>query len=371
MTLRTKIIVITTIVILAAFGIYKWQAPKSPKINYQITQVERGTLIVSVSASGQISAANSASVMTNAGGVIKKVYVQNGQKVYSGQPLVEIDLDRESRQKYISALSSYDSVKSSIYSLQTTLFSTNQKLINDAVARGLAKDDPTYIQQNATWLAAESAYKNQQNSLSSSWLSLSLVSPIIYSPISGTLTGLSLQVGSVITGAQKIASIKTNADPVLSLNLTEIDAPKIKIGNKATITLDAFLGKTFTGKIVSIDTVGIVSSGVTVYPAVIKLDSANDNILSNMSAQANIIIDTKTDVLLVPFGSIQNGKIKIMKDNKVSGVPVETGLASDTQIEIVSGLSEGDTIITGTTNGAPSNGQTRSVFSGNVFRSGR
>jgi HlyD family secretion protein len=103
---------------------------------------------------------------------------------------------------------------------------------------------------------------------------------------------LSLQEGSVITGSQKIASIKTDAVPTVSINLTEIDAPRIKIGNQTTITMDAFPGKSFTGKVVSIDTVGSITSGVTVYPTVIKFDSANLDVLSNMSAQASIITKT-------------------------------------------------------------------------------
>lgn len=356
--MKLKIIIGVVLVLILGFGIYKWKFSGTSSVQYQTTTIEKGTLVVSVSASGQIAAANSASVTTTAGGVVKKVYVQNGSTVYSGQALLEIDLDQDSRQKYSSALASYESAKNSMYSLQTTLFSTNQKLMNDAVARDLATDDPTYIQQNATWLAAEASYKNQQNSINSSWVSLRQASPVIYAPISGTVTGLSLQEGSVITGSQKIASIKTSAVPTLSVNLTEIDAPKVKVGNQATIKMDAFPEKTFTGKVVSIDTIGSVSSGVTVYPTVIKFDGVNLDVLSNMSAQANIITQIKSDVLLVPVSA-------------VSRLPqtVVTGLSSDTQIEIVSGLSEGDEIVTGTSATSTST-QTRSVFSGNAFRVG-
>lgn len=360
MTKKLKLIIGIIIVISFGFLIYRWRSTRAVKVNYQTATVERGTLVVSVSASGQISAANSASVTTTAGGVVKKVYVKNNASVYSGQAIGEIDLDQDSKQKYSAALASYQSTKNALYSLQVTLFSTNRAFINDAVARGLTVDDPTYIQQHATWLAAEAAYKNNQNSLNSASVTLRQASPIIYAPIAGEVTGLSLQNGSVITGTQKIASIKTDALPMITLNLTEIDVPKIKVGNKATIILDAFADKTFTGQVVSIDTVGNVSSGVTVYPAVIKFDTANVDILPNMSAQANIITQTKTDVLLVPSSA-------------VSHLPqgVVTGLASDTQVEIISGLTEGETIVTGTIGGSNTSSQTRSVFSGNVFRGGR
>ncbi len=357
--MKKKIIIGVILAIAIAFGIYKWKFSATVTTVNQTATVERGTLVVSISGSGQVSAANSASVTTTAGGVVKKVYVKNGDTVYSGQAIAEIDLDQDSRQKYSAALTSYESTKNALYSLQVTLFSTNRAFINDAVARGLTVDDPNYIQQHATWLAAEAAYKNNQNSLNSAWVTLRQASPIIYSPIAGEVVGLSLQDGSVLTGAQKIASIKTNALPTVTINLTEIDVPKVKIGNSATITLSAFADKTFTGKVVSVDTVGSVSSGVTVYPVVIKFDSANTDILSNMSAQANIITQTKTDVLLVPVGAVSH----LASD-------VVTGISSDTQIEIVSGLAEGDTVITGTTTTGAASSSTKSVFSGNTFRVG-
>lgn len=359
MTKKLKIIIGIIIVISLGFLIYRWRSKGAVKVNYQTASVERGTLVVSVTASGQISAANSASVTTTAGGVVKKVYVKNNDSVYSGQAIGEIDLDQESKQKYSAALASYQSTKNALYSLQVTLFSTNRAFINDAVARGLTVDDPNYIQQHATWLAAEAAYKNNQNSLNSAWMTLRQASPIVYAPIAGKVTGLSLQNGSVITGTQKIASIKTKALPMITLNLTEIDVPKIKVGNKATIILDAFADKTFTGQVVSIDTVGNVSSGVTAYPTVIKFDTPNVDILPNMSAQANIIVNSKSDVLLVPIGAVSH----LAND-------VVTGIASDTQIEIVSGLSEGDTVITGTITTGSTSGSTRSVFSGSPFRVG-
>ncbi|MFH0943414.1 MAG: efflux RND transporter periplasmic adaptor subunit, partial [Candidatus Beckwithbacteria bacterium] len=224
-----------------------------------------------------------------------------------------------------------------------------------------------YIPQD-DWLAAEAKYKNQQNvinqaqtSVSSAWAAYQQASPTIYAPISGVISGLSLQVGSVLTAqtsssgsstSQRIANIKTDAAPTVTVELTQIDVPTVKPGNLATLTLDAFPGKTYTGQVVSIDTTGSVTSGVTSYPAVIKLDVRADEIFPNMTAQANIISQTKNDILLIPAAAIhtQNSQtyVEVMKDNQVSQVNVVTGLSSSTQTEITSGLAEGDTIITST-----------------------
>jgi macrolide-specific efflux system membrane fusion protein len=100
-----------------------------------------------------------------------------------------------------------------------------------------------------------------------------------------------------------------------------------------------------------------------------------------MAATANIITATKNDVLMVPSASVQtqNGTstVRVLKNGKVQEVNVEIGLSSSSQVEITSGLSEGDTVITSITTSTSTNqsrGQT-SVFGGGggggIMRIGR
>lgn len=379
-TLRTHILahkkialIIAILFVLGGWRLYITSNASSTKTQYVTEQAQKGTLIVTVSASGIVSSANTGAVTTGVSGVVKKIFVKNGQIVKSGEKIAEMDLDQESKQKYASAIASYNSAKNSVesaktnlYSLQSKMFASNEKFMNGAAELGLGTGDTVYIQQNSDWLASEATYKNQQQviaqtqaSLSSAYLSLQQSSPIIYAPISGTINGLSLQVGSILTAqstslgastAQRIASIKTQAEPTITVNLTEIDIPKVKIGNNATLMFDALPGKTYTGSIVSIDAVGAVSSGVTTYPAVIKLDTATSDIFANMSAQASIITETKDGILLVPTSAVQtqNGQstVRVMKNNKPQQVQVELGTSSATQVEIISGVNEGDIVIT-------------------------
>jgi len=376
---RKKVIIVCgfiLILVLIRWGWTAYRAHQASVPQYQTEQIQKGTLVVTITASGQVSTVNSISVNTSASGVVAQVYVQDGQKVTAATALARLNLDLISKQKYLSALASYNSAKANLYSLQNTLFTTNQKLINDAVARNLSVDDPTYIEENASWKAAEASYLNQQNSINSAALALQQSSPTIYAPVAGTVTGLTLQKGSGLTSStsstttgQKIASIKTDANPAVTVNLTEIDVPKIKVGNKATITFDALTDKTFTGKVVSVDTVGSVSSGVVSYPAAIVLDTSSPEILPNMSATVNIIINTRADVLLIPNTAVQtqNGQtfVKVMKGKQIDTVHVAVGEASDTQSVVDSGLNEGDIVITGTVTPATSttrSNQTQSVF---------
>lgn len=360
--------------------------PSTPTTQYQTSVAEKGTLVVSISGSGQISNANSGSISTQASGVVRTVSVKNGDYVQQGTLIAELELDQSAKQNYLQTSAAYQSAKNSVdtaqqsyYALRADLFTKN-KIFTDLASNSYYTNGDgspntnhrqlaEFIVAQDNWLAAEAKYKQQekvvvqsQTSLSAAWLSLQETSPSIYAPISGTVTGLALQGGSVLTQqtgstgtitSQKIASIKTTAPPTVSISLTEIDIPKVKIGNKATITLDAFPDKTFTGEVISIDTVGTVSSGVTTYPTVIKFDTEVENILSNMSAQTTIITATKDNVLLIPSSAVttQNGQstVQVMKDGNPSIVQVETGLASDTQTEITSGISEGETVVTSTT----------------------
>jgi multidrug resistance efflux pump len=174
-----------------------------------------------------------------------------------------------------------------MYSMQASMFtdwdtfmqiaqnSTYQN--EDGTPNHVNRSLPEFHIANDNWLASEAKYKNQQNvvtqaqtALSAAWSSYQQTSPVIYAPISGTVTGFSLQEGSVIVAstntsnsaqsATKIASIKTNKSlPMVSVNLTEIDVPKVSIGDKATITLSVF-GQDVYRKSISIDTAGTTSS---------------------------------------------------------------------------------------------------------------
>lgn len=354
---------------------------------YQTGKVEITNLVSSVTSSGTVTTSNAASITTTSSGVVKKVLVKSGDVVKTGQLIAEIDLDLIAKQKYQQASSTYQSAKNSLesakanlYTQQASSFAANQKFINDAVARGLTTDDPTYIQQNATWLAAEAGYKNQQatisqasTNLSSAYLSYQQSSPYIYAPISGKVTSLVIQPGSVIASSStssKIGTVVTSATPNLQVNLTELDVAKVKVGQVATVTFDSLPGKTFTGKVVSIDTQGSVSSNVTTYPTYISMDLPPENLFSNMAVTVSIIVATKDNALTVPSSAIvtQNGQtvVRILgQGNTLTFLPVTTGLISSGKTEILSGLTEGQEVVTSSTTSQTTNStQTQSVFSG-------
>lgn len=400
---KKKIGIALLLLVLLGGGIYSYNKKTAITTTYQTAQAEKGTLIITVTGSGTVSSVNNTQISTQATGVVAKRYVKDGDRVKTGDKIMEIELDLEGKQtssqawsNYQSAKNNVDSAQANMYSLQSAMFSNWDSFMKiaqngtyqyeDGSPNNINRSLPEFHIANDNWLAAEAKYKLQQQvvnqaqtALNSAWLSYQKASSTVYAPITGTISGLALQEGSVITSNAstqnsnvsntKIANVKTDATPVVSINLTEIDVPKITIGNKATITLDSYPDKTFTGKVVSIDTVGSVSSGVTTYPTVIKLDTDTTTILPNMSVSATIITATKRNVLQIPTSSIMGEAgafyVRIMKNGKMEEKTVETGVASDSQTEILSGISEGEMVVTSvnTSTATTKSGTTTSPFS--------
>ena len=236
-------------------------------------------------------------------------------------------------------------------------------------------------------VARDNAYdslKTAQARLTSASLDYQTSSPYIYAPISGTVKsvtvaeGMNLGATESASGSranQRVATIASEGLPIATFNVSEIEVTKVTTGQKATIILDSITEKTFTGKVVSVDRVGSTSNNVTSYPVIIKFDTNSDQILPNMAVTANIIIDTKSDVLVISSSAVnyqgEQASVKIMKDGQEQNVSVVLGISNDTQIEVISGLNEGDIIVSSATATSTSSTQsTQSRSSGGTIFSG-
>ncbi len=367
---------------------------------YQTQKASRGTLVSSVTASGQVLTSNLVNVTTSASGVVKEVFVKDGDMVFAGQKIMEITLDGAGQVKsaqansvYLLAKTNVDSTNASAYSLRSKKDTAWKKFYDLSVSAAYQNPDgsPRQDIRNSSaefqsaqgdWLAAEANYRNQQAvigqaqaDVASKWLADQMSSPAVVAPISGTVGNITFVPGMVLaeqtststsTGSsvgQKVAVVQNSGSSLVTVNLSEVDVTKVKSEQKVTVTLDSIPGKTFSGKVISVDKIGAVSSNVTNYPAIIQIDSATDAILPNMAANVSIIVETKDAALTVPSSAIQtqNGQsvVNVLVDGQSQQVPVETGIASDTQTEIISGLSEGEDVITGTTQTSTTSNQTQ------------
>lgn len=174
----------------------------------------------------------------------------------------------------------------------------------------------------------------------------------VRSPIDGIVGSQDGKIGEIVTAGGHVVSVISDKKFQMEANIPEADIAKITVGNSANVTLDAY-GKevVFEAKIISIDPGETIVDGVVTYKAVFEFTTDDERIKSGMTADIDIQAGRKDGVLVVPQRAvITEGdvrKVKILKDGRESEVEVSTGFkGSEGLIEVVSGLNEGDTIIT-------------------------
>lgn len=219
-------------------------------------------------------------------------------------------------------------------------------------------DDPISLQSSRNTIA------DQERKIAQ--LKAELSDYVVVSPFDGVVSSVIAKKGDTSSGT--IASVVT-ARKIAQLSVNEVDAARLQVGQKATLTFDAIDDLTLTGKIGEIDAVGTVSQGVVSYSVKIDFDELEAEIKPGMTVNANIITDVRQDVLTVPSSAVktQGDRTYVLAfdppltdTGDASGVeskseprqlPVTIGISDDTNIEIVSGLTPGQQIVTRTTSG--------------------
>lgn len=188
----------------------------------------------------------------------------------------------------------------------------------------------------------------------------------IYAPMNGIISAAdsTIKTGDTISSGTTLGSIITKQQ-IIEISLNEVDATKIKTGQKVTIIFDALPDITATGSVINIDTVGTVSQGVVSYGVKIALDIIDSQIKPGMSTSVNVITDIQQNVLTVPNSAVKtkNGTSYVLvlsqKQDLTSPAAaqgftsvaapiqknVQIGIADNTNTEITSGLSAGDQVV--------------------------
>ena len=188
----------------------------------------------------------------------------------------------------------------------------------------------------------------------------------IRAPFEGTVATVSIKKTDSISAGTSIATLITKKK-VAEISLNEVDIAKVSVGQKVTLTFDAVEGLTIAGSIIEVDSIGTVTQGVVTYNVKIGFDTEDDRIKPSMSVSAAIITQIKSDVFMIPNGAVKNQDdlpyVEVFETELIratdglqgtqSKVPpirknIEIGISNDTMTEIISGLGEGEKIVSRT-----------------------
>lgn len=171
------------------------------------------------------------------------------------------------------------------------------------------------------------------------------------SPISGIVTRQEAKVGEIVSAQTVVVSVISEARFEIEANIPEVDVAKIKIGDSARVTLDAYRTDVVWEAVVSeIDPAETVIDGVPTYKTVFQFQESDDRIKSGMTANIDVLTAKKEGVLSIPQRAVVSedgrGYVRVLQGKNVQQVDVVTGLrGSEGTVEIVSGLAEGDEVI--------------------------
>ena len=364
--LRKNRVKIFIILALAGGGYYYFQKNQTATVAPQIKTalVEKKNIIVSVTGSGQIAARSQVNLKPVAAGdaiEVRQVAVKNDQDVKKGQLIAVLD-----------TTDAVKAVRDAELALQSAKIKQEQTKIsnnNDSSADSLARQ------------AQKAAVSQQTAKLADAREKLADYS--IRAPFDGVVTNLSVNPGDSISRDAILASVITK-ELIAKVSLNEVDAAQVRNGNTAVLTVDALGGQNISGTITKIDTIGTVTQGVVYYNAEISFSETIELLRPGMSVSATITVAEKKDVLVVLNGAIKKSDTgesfvqipnKKNADNKkpadtstlnLGKKTIETGIGNDTETEVISGLSEGDVIVTqiitaSTATGAPSGGLLNSL----------
>ena len=320
LTLSVIFVVIVLGVVITRQIAAKKSAVETPAAETVI--VQRGDLSMTIDASGSIVPHTEIGLAFSTSGRVVELLVAEGEQVQMGQALLRLDT-------------------------QDLEWQVEQARLAVSIAEyDLSDVRDVYLEEDVPVKKAKARLEQTQVSLQQSeWR---LEQATLTSPFIGVVTTLLIEPGEIANGGQTILILSDLANLDVKVNLDETDVVKIALGMQVVVTVDAFSGMEVSGEVIEIAQTAAVQSGVVLYPVTVRLDATDLPLRSGMTVNVSFPIEQRTDTLLVPFRAIESeGGQAYLTRVTASGserVAVTMGLITDTQIEILSGINEGDVV---------------------------
>jgi len=391
---RKRIIWISVIVLLLAGGGFGVKAALSPNRAIdpsKLAAVERGDLARVVVATGKIQPLSKAEIKSKASGIVKKIYVDYGDRVKQGQVLAELDkvqleaAARASQANLQAAEAALDSAKATLERnkvdaegpdvpfLKLNMERAEQMYKDGVMSKSLVEDaEKNYqlalnkqvsAQRNLTVSRAEIAKAEAQVSQARASLENvqeDLKNSTIISPIDGLVLSRDVNVGDAVSS---ILVLGSQATPIMTLGdvsevyvqgkVDEADIGKVYLNQPARIVVESFKDKKFTGKVTKISPLGKEKDNVTTFEVRVSIANSTLELKANMSANAEILLEEKKNVLMVPEASLiydkdRNASVEtpdLKAENGKKKIKVKLGISNGVKTEILQGLNEKQEVV--------------------------
>lgn len=371
---KIKFLILIAIIAVCAYFGYKWYFDEEKPEEFITSKAVRGELVKSIDSNGEIYANELIDVGAQVSGQIKKLYVKLGDSVKAGDLIAEIDSATQQN--------NVDTKRAQLGIYEAKLNSANVAL---QIAQSKFDREKQLLAKNATSKEEFEAAKNSlatttaniqeikaqmaQTKISLNTALIDLGYTKIVAPKDGTVVSVRVEEGQTVNSNQLAPTIVNIADLSklrLKMEIAEGDITKIKIGSKVQYSILSEPNKKFDTQISSIDpaltslsngrysqtsSTGVSSSSAIYYYANALVENSDQILRIGMTTQNSIILESVKDAIIIPSSAVKNedGK-KVVYVLNPSGVAekrvVEVGLSANLKSQIISGINEGESVIT-------------------------
>ncbi|MGB9203580.1 MAG: efflux RND transporter periplasmic adaptor subunit [Terriglobales bacterium] len=357
----------------------------------KLAKVEKGDLAKSVVATGKIWPITQVEVKSKATGIVKKLYVEYGDKVKKGQLLAELDRDEmqaqvdQARAQLEASTASLNSTRADLVRAKVDAEGPDVPLLKRAYdrAQGMAKDgvvsasalddaEKNYAmalnKQNvakAQLQVLQAKIGQAQGQLARDRANLKQLEEqlgytTIESPLDGIVLSRDVEIGDAVSSILVLGSSATlvmtlgdTSEVYVKGKVDESDIGKVYLGQPARIKVESFKDKTFTGKVTKISPMGVEKDNVTTFEVRVSINNPEGVLKAMMTANAEIILEEHKNVLQIPEGSIiydkdKKASVEVPDPKGKEGkrkIAVNIGISNGAKTELLQGLKEGDQVV--------------------------
>ncbi len=357
----------------------------------RLAETERGDIARSVVATGKIEPLSKVEVKSKASGIVKQVLVDYGDWVKQGQILAELDKEelqarvREARANHLAAQASQQAFQAAYERNQVEAKGPDLPFLKSSMARAGQLHEEGLI----SVALLEDAEKNYQLALNQQMAALgnvavtraevararaqvaqaqaaleraeeNLRNSTIVSPMDGLVLSRDIEVGDAVSSilvlgsqATLIMTLGDVSEVFVRGKVDEADIGQVYLQQPARITVESFPDKKFEGAVTKISPMGVEKDNITTFEVRISLHNPGGKLKANMSANAEIILEEKHDVLLIPESAVvydkeRNTSVEIpdpKADNGRRELAVKLGISNGVKTEVLEGLEENQQVI--------------------------
>lgn len=326
------------ILLIVVFFVFK---PQTPKEEPKVVSVQREDVQAKISGSGTLTGANSVTLKFLGGGKLAYINIKEGDRVKKGDKIAGLDTQALS----IALQQAQNNLRSAQAAVDKTIDDTHLFQYGNGGFDNVGTANETQTQRNNR-TAAQVTRDNAVESVNAAQRAFQ--DSVLTAPIEGLITQASPLAGQPITGADAVAQIVDDSTIYFEAEIDESDIGKVREGMWAGVTLDSNSDQTYWGQIEKvIPRTKTTSSGATVVVARINLGKPDLTFVNGLNGQTDVITEEHKNVLAIPQEAIrEDGTVYVKEGTEYKAVKVETGLSSDSNIEVKSGLSEGQQVVT-------------------------